>query len=127
MVFVNNSVPRERMGYANGIGQTFAAGVRAFGPTLAGVLWSTLANTSFSGHQYIIYLVACVMLVTQYGLTYWYPLSIQKPFVKVPAEDDEELSLGGTIEMTSLAAAKLAAVASGAPGTGGDPPTPPSP
>jgi len=101
MVYVNNSVPRERMGFANGIGQSFAAGVRAFGPTLAGGIWSALAPATFPGHQFIIYVVACVMLGAQYLLSFRYPPSIQKPFVKVPL-DDEEADLG--IEMSGKVA-----------------------
>ena len=106
MVYINNSVPRERMGYANGIGQSFAAAVRAFGPTLAGILWSTLSRASFPGSQFIIFIVAALMLALQYGLSFRYPPSIQKPFVKVPIDDPEATGMSGastsSIEMLAL-------------------------
>lgn len=69
MVFVNNSVPREKMGMANGIGQTWASGVRSFGPALGGLLWSVTSNAWFPLHNYIVWIIVM-----------WYARTANKTF-----------------------------------------------
>eukprot|EP01083_Nonionella_stella_P275685 936474_1 len=44
MCWLNNSVPNEYVGRANGLGQTGAALVRAIGPTMTGFIWSATVN-----------------------------------------------------------------------------------
>lgn len=63
MVIVNLVAPREAMGSVNGVGQTSAAAVRALGPALAGILWSTSLGLTTPGHQFLPFTVAAVAAV----------------------------------------------------------------
>ena len=57
MCFLNNSVPQNAIGRANGLGQAIASGLRGLGPLLGGVIWSwsmTLDSTQKDDKKAII-------------------------------------------------------------------------
>eukprot|EP00160_Parvularia_atlantis_P000419 Unigene10346_Nuclearia_a/m.31603 Unigene10346_Nuclearia_a/g.31603 ORF Unigene10346_Nuclearia_a/g.31603 Unigene10346_Nuclearia_a/m.31603 type:complete len:640 (+) Unigene10346_Nuclearia_a:51-1970(+) len=89
MVFVNNSVPREKLGLANGIGQTWASSVRAFGPAMGGLMWSFTGSAQFPFHSFIVWLFVAVLGAVIFALSFFYPNSIERQFVKVPLPPGE--------------------------------------
>jgi len=93
MVFVNNSVPREKMGMANGIGQTWASSVRAFGPAMGGLIWSFTANATFPMHSFLVWFLAIFLCIALLTLTFRYPASIDAPFVKVEIDGVSDVEL----------------------------------
>mgnify|MGYP001052985181 CR=1 FL=1 len=91
MTFVNNSVPRDRMGRANGLGQTWAALARAIGPTVAGAFWSFTENSTFPLHETLSFILMALMFVGLYAATFTYPEFITRPFAeRYTAEGGEE-------------------------------------
>ena len=53
--YVNNLVPNEHVGKANGVGQTIASFNRAIGPTITGFIWSDLSYPYFETYSYAIF------------------------------------------------------------------------
>jgi MFS family permease len=60
MLIINNSIPREYLGAANGLSQMIGSGMRAIGPFLAGSLWSwSLVNgLPFPFNHYMVFLMS---------------------------------------------------------------------
>ena len=80
MMFINNSVPKDYMGRANGVGQTFAAGMRAVGPPLSGLLWSVTTQASFPLHNMVIFFMLAGFSLGLVFLSYLYPKAIEKSY-----------------------------------------------
>ncbi|KAF8979638.1 hypothetical protein BGZ46_005200 [Entomortierella lignicola] len=66
MVMINNSSPPHLLGTVNGIGQTSASFMRAFGPALGGVLWawslSNKLNFPFN-YFFVFFLMATIAIL----------------------------------------------------------------
>ena len=70
MIFINNSVPKQFMGRANGVSQAFAAGMRTVGPPLAGFLWSVTSEASYPLHTWTVFFLwasfsAVILILTR--------------------------------------------------------------
>lgn len=76
MLLITNSVPPSRLGAANGIGQSMAAGARAIGPALGGMLWTISVQKSFMEMNFI--LIAVSMLLTQLFSSWFLPASLER-------------------------------------------------
>jgi MFS family permease len=59
MLLINNSTSSANFGVVNGVGQTFAALARSFGPLTGGVLWSLGHSLGFSYLAYFVMAGAC--------------------------------------------------------------------
>jgi len=57
------------MGQANGIGQSFAAGTRAIGPAIAGLIWSLSSHASYPLHSSTIFILLALFSLLIYYLT----------------------------------------------------------
>jgi hypothetical protein len=69
-VQVNVSVEPEHLGAVNGLGQSIAAGMRALGPAVAGVLWS-LGSKGLLLQQYTLFAAGAVVSVGAIGVSCW--------------------------------------------------------
>ena len=79
--FVNNSVPYNQVGKANGLGQTLSSLMRGVGPTVAGIIWSwSTTKTSWIGHVYYAFGIAIVFAVLTYFVSFLLPPFLQRPF-----------------------------------------------
>jgi MFS family permease len=82
MIYINNSVPKDCMGRANGYGQAMVALTRAIGPALSGLIWTiTTENATFYLHSasiFIIFLPLQSALI--FLLSWFYPENIDLAF-----------------------------------------------
>ena len=60
--YINNSIPPEHMGKANGLGQAIAAFVRGIGPLITGFLWSDLSYPYIDDYLWVSYISYAPML-----------------------------------------------------------------
>lgn len=77
MIFINNSVPKQYMGRANGFGQAFAAGNRAIGPPLAGYLWSITSEAQYFLHSGTVFFLMALFALVILALSWVYPKGIE--------------------------------------------------
>ena len=84
--FVNNSVPPNQVGKANGLGQTFASLVRGLGPSFAGILWSWSTTQNWTGRSYTAYALAVILMIILFGVWIKIPKHLEKPWESQPKQ-----------------------------------------
>mmetsp|Transcript_48489 Transcript_48489/g.155107 ORF Transcript_48489/g.155107 Transcript_48489/m.155107 type:complete len:116 (-) Transcript_48489:75-422(-) len=67
IILVNAAAPPGRIGEINGVGQTCAAMVRAFGPALGGAVWGYSTRLAFRGHQFVVFSIMSLTALALLG------------------------------------------------------------
>eukprot|EP00127_Corallochytrium_limacisporum_P002665 Clim_evm101s134 gene=Clim_evmTU101s134 len=80
IILSNNAVAPEDLGYANGIGQTFASGARAAGPALAGIIWSSTQFADFPAARWVPWIMMTVFGLITMGATFGLPNDMELSF-----------------------------------------------
>eukprot|EP00127_Corallochytrium_limacisporum_P003205 Clim_evm54s147 gene=Clim_evmTU54s147 len=112
MVMINNSVPRELLGRANGLGQMAASTARSFGPTTAGLVWSLTAGSDacdagnfWNIYRWVPWLLLCFAAVCTFFVAYSVPVSVEHPYEEgyetIPMEVDDEDRRGMRLSTSS--------------------------
>ncbi|CAM9948125.1 unnamed protein product, partial [Phaeothamnion confervicola] len=74
IVLLNHTVPADRLGFVNGVGQLFASAARTVGPALGGVLWSYSVRVGFI---YANFFICGALLLVSYLLALVTPAALE--------------------------------------------------
>ena len=89
--FVNNSVPPDAVGRANGLTQAVGSGLRGLGPLLGGALWSWSISLDNEFAVYIAYVFMAIPTAVSVLWTYCFlDRDISKTWTERHAKEDEE-------------------------------------